>query len=151
MSEKNIEMINEYFDDELDKNQEMFLFAQLSKDEEALEYFKKLQILKSGLTREEFPERLDEKILTNVIHHKESFYFSKKNLFQFSFAVLLIIFAVTSFLFYSETVEYKSILNSTVEKVDRQEEVIDALLNTLPVVEVQGETPDLIIIEGKKI
>ncbi len=151
MKENHEELINKYFDEELDTNSEMFLLAQLSQDDEALEYFKKMQLLKTELPREEFPETLDEKILTNVIHLKESFYFSKKNLLQFSFAVLMIVFALTSFLFYSETIEYKSRLNSTVEKVDRQQKVIDALLNTLPVVEVEGETPDLIIIEGKKI
>ncbi|MCB9248205.1 MAG: hypothetical protein H6613_06520 [Ignavibacteriales bacterium] len=42
MSTENIkEIINQYFDNELTKSEEVILFTQLSQDENAREYFKK--------------------------------------------------------------------------------------------------------------
>ncbi len=58
-------LINEYFDDEMKKEEEVFLFTTLSQDEEAREYFKKMNLLKTSLdeVKEDFPLELRGKNL----------------------------------------------------------------------------------------
>ena len=63
-----IRMIDLYFDGELEKGKEPVMFTLLSQDGEAREYFKRSNALKAGIanTMEEFPSKLDEKILRSV-------------------------------------------------------------------------------------
>lgn len=150
-NEKNLDLVNKYFDRELDKNQEMFLFSQLSSDERAREYFKNHSLLSNGIkqTEEIFPMELDERILVEVNKTGNRF-LNKEIVYRFSFAVLIILFAISSFFFYSEKEEYKSRLNSMVEKVNDQNQLINVLFNTLPIVEVVSKAPNLIVIEGNR-
>jgi len=62
------EMINAYFDGELEKGQEPLLFTQLSLSSEAREHFKQLNKIKAAVDElfEEFPEELDERILRSI-------------------------------------------------------------------------------------
>ena len=64
-NEKIKELINRYFDNELDKSEEVFLFTQLSQEEEAREYFKHMIMLSENMknTFEDFPFELEEEIL----------------------------------------------------------------------------------------
>ncbi|MBI9073013.1 MAG: hypothetical protein JEY94_15535 [Melioribacteraceae bacterium] len=61
-------MINEYFDGELDKEKETLLFTRLSLDDEARDYFKDLNMIKTATeqTLEEFPFGLEERIMYSV-------------------------------------------------------------------------------------
>lgn len=66
-TEKVKEIINQYFDNELNKSEEIFLFTQLSQNEEARNYFKEMNLLNSVIKEgvEEFPQNLDEKYFQN--------------------------------------------------------------------------------------
>ena len=69
MSSENIfEMIDMYFDGELKKQEETFLFSELSGNIEAREYFKNSGILKTIVhsEKETFPEELEERILRSI-------------------------------------------------------------------------------------
>ena len=65
---KLLEVINSYFDGELEKGHEPLLFTQLSLNSEAREYFKQLNKIKAAIEEsvEDFPEELDERILRSV-------------------------------------------------------------------------------------
>ena len=60
--EKILEMINKYFDGELEKGEEMLLFTRLSSSDEGRKYFKQLNRIRSAVddSIEEFPEELEE-------------------------------------------------------------------------------------------
>ena len=83
--DKLIEMINLYFDGELEKSREPQLFSQLSANDEAREYFKKLNSLEAAISdsSEELPDDLDERILKSVASMKSSalISFSRQRLF----------------------------------------------------------------------
>ena len=78
-------LIDSYFDNELSKSEEVFLFSQLSKNIEAREYFKQLNILKTEMqnTIESFPIELEERILNSTASK-----FEIPNLFSFNFVIL---------------------------------------------------------------
>lgn len=129
-------MINKYFDGELDKSKEGMLFTYLAQDEECREYFKSMNLIKSSVeqTKEEFPNELEERILysvENIAERRNPFFFSK-NLFAvvtYSFAVVLIVISV---FFYNESRDYKDKFETTIQQVSRQNQIIQLMLNSLP-------------------
>ncbi len=69
MSEnKLLEMINLYFDGELEKSKEVNLFTLLASDQTARDYFKQLSVIRNAVDNdtEDFPAELEERILRSV-------------------------------------------------------------------------------------
>lgn len=148
-------MINNYFDGELAKGNEPILFTQLSLDEEAREYFKSLNSLKEIVQADaqNFPAQLEERILYSIeskIAEKSSFAFWKNPfaLVSYGFAVFLLII---SLFFYSESIEYKKELKTSLIQVNQQSHMINLLMNSLPSATVEGEVENEIIIENTRI
>ncbi len=74
MSDEKInELINRYFDNELDKSEEVFMFTQLSQLESARQYFKQMNVLSENMknTFEEFPTGLEEAILNSTLSQND--------------------------------------------------------------------------------
>ena len=146
-------MINKYFDGELDKSKEGVLFTFLAQDEECREYFKSMNLIKSSVeqTNEEFPNELEERILYSVenIAEKRNPFFLSKNLFAvvtYSFAVILI---VLSIIFYNESRDYKEKFETTIRQVNQQNQMIQLLLNNLPVATVTTSYENEVIVTPK--
>jgi len=61
-------MIQLYFDGELEKNKEPLLFTALSQDAEARDYFKSMDLLRNTVkeTEEEFPQELEKRIFYSL-------------------------------------------------------------------------------------
>jgi hypothetical protein len=137
-----ITMVDLYFDNELEKSKEPVMFIQLSQDYEAREYFKKMNALKTSVsdTMQEFPSRLDEKILKTIgaINEKRaSFFWNKKVFATISFAATVILLALTIF-FYSKSEEYKVQFVDLTREIKEQNDKLELLMNALPQVEVKG-------------
>ncbi len=143
MNRKELEtMIELYFDGELPKGNEPILFTSLSQDIEGREYFKKLNALKSSLvdTMEEFPGKLDEKILRAVgqLNEKEAITFINRKVFNavtYAFTAILLILTI---FFYSRSEDYKTQFADLTREVKQQNEKLELLMNALPTVEVTG-------------
>ena len=106
-------MINLYFDGELEKGKEPMLFSLLSQNEEARIYFKQVNSLKTNIsyTLEEVPFNLEKKILYTVgeKNSRQFFPIGKTNLFSFaSYAVTIILLVISIFLFI-QTRDYKRV------------------------------------------
>jgi hypothetical protein len=137
-----INMIDNYFDGELEKGKEPVMFSLLAADEEAREHFKKMNLLKTGVlqTMDEFPPLLDEKILRSVgsiqdIH--TSAFINKKVFSVITYSATIVLLILTIF-FYSKTEEYKVQFYDLTREVKNQNDKIELLMNTLPEVEVTG-------------
>ncbi|MCB0744907.1 MAG: hypothetical protein KDC67_13445 [Ignavibacteriae bacterium] len=151
MSTENIkEIINQYFDNELTKSEEVILFTQLSQDENAREYFKEMNLLKTVVDEslEEYPQKLDDKIYAklktepNIITPNKSY----KSVYNFiGLALGMILLALTLF-FYNETLQYKNKLELTYQQVYHQNQMIQVLFNSLPQAEVRGTLENTIIV-----
>jgi len=143
MNRKELEtMIDLYFDGELEKGKEPILFTLLAQDIEGREYFKKLNALKSSLTdtMEEFPSKLDEKILRSVgkLNERQTTTFINRKVFNavtYAFTAILLILTI---FFYSRSEDYKTQFADLTREVKQQNEKLELLMNALPTVEVTG-------------
>jgi hypothetical protein len=146
-------LINEYFDSELEKSQEVVLFSILSQNEEARDYFKKLNIIRTSLneSREEFPLELEERIFHSIENknQKKRSFFNLHNFFTVgSYAVAVILLIVSIFLF-NKINDYKKEMDNAVNIISAKSETIELLIrNTLPTTEVKANFPNEIIIKS---
>jgi hypothetical protein len=146
------EMINKYFDEELTKNQEIMLFSILSQDGEAIDYFKKMNLLRNTAekTKEEFPAALDEKILLSLSKkgNKKALIGGQRMLLFGSYALAVILLIISAFLFNSLN-NYRQEVDNAVNEVKAKTQMIDFILNnTLPAAEVRAVNANEIIIKA---
>jgi hypothetical protein len=142
MNDKLKTMVELYFDGELEKGKEPMLFSMLSQDEEARNYFKRLNAIKINIdyTLEEFPASLDEKILRTVensVKERKVGFINKKKFDVFVYASA-VVFMILSIFFYQKSEEHKIQFNDLTREVKEQNIKIDMLINSLPQIEVQG-------------
>lgn len=146
-------IINQYFDNELSKAEEVILFTQLSQDDEAREYFKNLNLLKTTTEQsiEKYPESLDEKIFSQLKREEVSVKktWNRSSMFTaFSYGFALILLAFSIF-FYTESLQYRNKLDVTNMQVKQQNQLIQVLYNTLPQAEVVEKVENEIIVTSQ--
>jgi len=147
-SDKIKELINRYFDNELDKNEEVFLFTQLSQEEGAREYFKQMNVLSENIknTFEEFPLGLEEDILNAAVNgrrNKNWFAFNIQSIIGYAFSVVLL---VVSLFIYTQSVEYKADIEMNIQQINHQNKMLEMMFHALPPTEVKAKfTNDIII------
>lgn len=139
-TEELINMIDLYFDNELEKGKEPTLFTALAVNEEAREYFKNVNTFKTNIpfTLEEFPPDLEKNILYTVANTKmkNNFSLPKSRIFYFASYAMTVILMVLSLILFLQTNIYKNNIETVNEKINQQSEVILLLMNSLPAVEV---------------
>jgi hypothetical protein len=154
MSTQELEnIINQYFDNELTKGEEVILFTQLSQNDEARDFFKEMNLLGTAAESivEEYPESLDEKIFTKISSEKKVFVPSvnKTKIFaavSYGFTIALL---ALSLFFYNESIQYRDKLELTYHQVNQQNQMIQVLFNSLPQAEVRANFTNEIIIKSK--
>lgn len=149
-SNKITELINLYFDGELDKGREAFLFTELSQSVEGREYFKQLSRIKTSIDEslEDFPEELDERILRSVSRTSEnkfSFFTGQRLFASVSYAVALILIVLSGYLFMKVST-YQEKVDNLSQQMNFQSKTIQMLFNSLPGVEVIGTLDNKIIV-----
>ena len=147
-----LKMCDEYFDGELIKNEESILFMSLSNNEEAKDYFKKQHILKN-ITREmqeEFPQELEEKILSKTITAVSRRFNWPKISPVFTYSVILILFFISLF-FFNQTNAYKEDIAKIHLDIQRQNRTIESLIYALPTAEIKDIKQKEIIVRSTKL
>lgn len=149
-SNKIIELINLYFDGELDKGREAFLFTELSQSPEGREYFKQLSRIKTSIDEslEDFPEELDERILRSVSRTSEnkfSFFTGQRLFASVSYAVAVLLIVLSGYLFMKVST-YQEKVDTLSQQMNFQTKTIQMLYNSLPVAEVTAEFSNKVII-----
>jgi hypothetical protein len=142
-TENLINLIDLYFDNELEKGKEALLFTQLGINEEAREYFKKMNKLNDAVagTMDEFPQKLEEKILYGISKQSrksENGFFTQKFFTAIAYSFSIVLLALSIF-FYSKSEEYKVQFVDLTREVKEQNQKINMLINALPQVDVQGQ------------
>lgn len=141
-------LINRYFDNELNKSDEVFLFSQLSTNDEARIYFKNLNMIKEGVhsTTEKVPDELEERILNSIITsdaEPKRFQFNIPSIVGYTFSVVLLI---ASIFIYSQSMEYKKDIELSIQQINQQNRMIEMLFHSLPETEVKTTfTNDIIV------
>jgi hypothetical protein len=150
---KLFELVNLYFDSELNKSEEASLFSNLASNQSARDYFKRLSIIRNTVddTIEEIPSELEERILRSVgsrSFRKVSF-FSNMNIFSaISYAAALILLFLSGYLFLKVT-SYQERVDNLSQQMMIQSKTIQMLYNSLPGIEVQASSENEIIIKPK--
>jgi len=144
-------MIDLYFDGELEKSKEPLLFTSLAQNTEARDYFKSMNLLKNTNeeTEKEFPEELEERIFhslkKNEIKPKHSFIKSPVAIISYSFLVILIILNIYLL---GRVGSYSEKLDAVETVVQKQNQVIELLYNSIPAAEVKAKWENEIVIKS---
>jgi hypothetical protein len=147
-------MIDLYFDGELEKNKEPILFTALAVEVDAREYFKNLHVLQALVSEsiESFPVELEENILASVkpVKTKSYNYLNFRNRVSHivSIAAAAILFLVCSLLFLDVN-DYKSQISAFTEQLKEQKETIEIIMNNnYPAVVVSPDSKNEIIVRA---
>lgn len=151
-NEETKKIIDLYFDNELEKNQEVFLFTLLSGNEEAREYFKHLNIIRNAVNEsaEDLPVSLEERIFNSIENKTVRQGIFRGNFFinAASLGIAALLLIISSFLFF-EVKEYRSRVETVSERMKIQEMTIDLILNnSLPPAEVRTKRANEIIVNA---
>jgi hypothetical protein len=135
LNENNYELINRYFDGELDKESEILLFTSLSVNEVERKYFKEMHILKTAAKEldVEYPDSLDFKVLHSIdsLDERRFTKIGGKLHLAISYTVAAVLLLVTLFLF-NEVKSYRQSFESISKEVIEQKQTIEMLYNSLP-------------------
>ena len=151
MDKKVYEMINLYFDGELEKNQEVNLFTLLASDQRARDYFKQFSILRNAVdnSSEVFPSELEERILRSVgskVSAKSGIFSNIKIFSSISYAAALILLFLSGYLFFKVS-NYQERVDDLSQQMIIQSQTIQMLYNSLPGVEVRATIDNPIIVK----
>ena len=148
--DKNKEMIGEYYDGELEKGSEAYVFTHLAECAECREYFKSLSIISSAVQKEEFPSGLEERIfgaINNKSQNKRS-HFLKRIFVPVSYAVTILLI-VLSVLLLNRITDYKDQIELVSRQVQAQNQTIELLFNSLPAAQVDAKIENPVIVKAK--
>jgi hypothetical protein len=152
MSENKIlEMINLYFDGELEKNKEVNLFTLLASDPTARDYFKQLSVIRNAVdnSAEDFPAELEERILRSVgfkVAAKTGIFSNIKIFSAISYAAALVLLFLSGYLFFKVS-NYQERVDNLSQQMMIQTKTIQILYNSIPGFEVIGTLDNKIIIK----
>ncbi len=148
---KLLEMINLYFDGELEKSKEVNLFTLLASDQTARDYFKQLSVIRNAVdnSAEDFPAELEERILRSVgskAAAKTGIFYNIKFFSAISYAAALVLLFLSGYLFFKVS-NYQERVDNLSQQMFIQSRTIQMLYNSLPGVEVIGTLDNKVIIK----
>ena len=149
--EKLMEKIHLYFDDELEKGEEVNLFSLLASDQSGRDYFRQLSLIRNAvdISTAELPSELEERILRSLVAKSSARIgiFSNNKIFSsISYAVTLILLFLSGYLFFKVS-SFQDRVDSLSGQIINQSKTIQMLYNSLPVVEVSATFDNEIIIK----
>ena len=150
-NKKTIELINLYFDGELEKSKEVNLFSFLASDQTARDYFKQLSVIRNAVdnSAEDLPAELEERILRSVgskTANKTGIFSNIKIFSTVSYAAALILLFLSGYLFFKVST-YQERVENLSRQMMFQTKTIQMLYNSLPGVEVRATYDNEIIIK----
>lgn len=148
---KTKEMINLYFDGELEKIKEVNLFSLLASDQTARDYFKQLILIRNAVDNdaEDFPAELEERILKSVgskAAAKTGIFSNIKIFTAISYAAVLVLLLLSAYLFIKVS-DYQEHIDQLSEQIMQKAKTIQILYNSLPGIEVQATYNNEIIVK----
>jgi hypothetical protein len=152
-NEKLFEMISLYFDGELTKSEEPTLFALLSSDQSARDYFKQLSLIKNVFDNdsENLSSELEERILRSIgtkVSVKPGIFSNIRIFSSISYAAAIILLVLSGYLFLKVS-NYQERVDNLSQQMMFQSRTIQMFYNSLPGVDVVGTIENKIVIKPK--
>lgn len=137
------ELINRYYENETNTEEENYLFSVLSNNDEAKKYFKGFLFLQNSkeLVENEVPYELDEKIKKNIDKSPpiKSYSNSLNSKRTYITATLSVVLLFLTILFYTEKENFKDEFINASKSNAKQERIIEALYQSLPSAVVESK------------
>ncbi|MCK6604412.1 MAG: hypothetical protein L6Q59_05895 [Ignavibacteriaceae bacterium] len=141
MDRKTEELIEKYFDNELTKAEEIFMFTAISADDEAREYFRKFNIYKTALAEDTaaFPDSLDSRILESLPLQQPAAFNRQtaNNPLRIVLYAASVVLLVLSLYLYGEISGYRQEMRVLTGQIKDQKETIDMLYNSYPTITIK--------------
>jgi hypothetical protein len=152
-NEKLFEMISLYFDGELTKSEEPTLFALLSSDQSARDYFKQLSLIKNVFDNDSdnLSSELEERILRSIgtkVSVKPGIFSNIRIFSSISYAAAIILLVLSGYLFLKVS-NYQERVDNLSQQMMFQSRTIQMFYNSLPGVDVVGTIENKIVIKPK--
>jgi hypothetical protein len=149
MDEKIFMMIDSYIDGELNRNDEDILFEQLALNPDVRDYLRKVNLVKNQtrLSSGGFPSSLERNILTSVRSRTTPRLSGGARLAGYISAGISIILLVISLFLLGQVSDYRNEIHSVLNRMETQNEMIQALYNSYPAAVVHAQYPNEIIIK----
>jgi hypothetical protein len=146
-------MISLYFDGELTKSEEPTLFALLSSDQSARDYFKQLSLIKNVFDNDSdnLSSELEERILRSIgtkVSVKPGIFSNIRIFSSISYAAAIILLVLSGYLFLKVS-NYQERVDNLSQQMMFQSRTIQMFYNSLPVVDVVGTIENKIVIKPK--
>ena len=151
MNENTLKMIDSYLDGELNRSDEDILFEQLAVNPEAREYLRKVNLVsnQTRLSAAEFPSSLEQNILSSVNKRSVSPFTPAARLTGYFAAGISIILLIVTLFLLSQVSDYRTEIKTVLNRVEKQDQMIEALYNSFPAAEVRAEYSNEIIVKPK--
>jgi hypothetical protein len=135
------QLINRFFDNELNKEEEIELFSLLAGSDEGREYFKKFNLLKQAVYNDmkAFPGSLDRKIKNGGVNapvHKDIHHFNAQIIYRLMPYAAAIVLLFLSIFYLRKADAYENQVAGLTREVSNQNMKIELLFHALPPVEV---------------
>ncbi|NUM70644.1 MAG: hypothetical protein HUU43_07335 [Ignavibacteriaceae bacterium] len=141
MDRKTEELIEKYFDNELTKAEEIFMFTAISADDEAREYFRKFNIYKTALAEDTaaFPDSLDSRILESLPLQQPAALSRQtaNNPVRIVLYAASVVLLVLSLYLYGEISGYRQEMRVLTGQIKDQKATIDMLYNSYPTITIK--------------
>lgn len=145
------ELINLYFDGELEKSEEVNLFTLLASDQSARDYFKQLSVIRNAVDNdlEDVPVEIEERILRSIgskTSARNGIFSNIKIFSAVAYAAALILLFLSGYLFFKVS-NYQERVENLSQQMIYQSKTIQMLYNSLPGVEVRATFDNEIIVK----
>ncbi|NOX66493.1 MAG: hypothetical protein GXO85_12090 [Chlorobi bacterium] len=139
MEDKIFEFMNRYFDDDLNREEEIYLFSRLSSNDQARDDFKAMNLLRESAksSMEDFTLELNNKAYTPKEQKEKkqlTFTFHVPTVIGYAFSIILLII---SLLTYNQSLEYKKDIKMKVQQINYQNKLLELMFNSFPQTEIR--------------
>lgn len=142
-------LIDSYIDGELNRKEEDILFEQLALNSDARDYFRRVNLIRNQTKSftEEFPSSLEKIIVSKVRRHTSFMHSYGSRITGYIVAGISVMLLIISLFLLSEISGYRDEINSAVSQMNKQNEIIEALYNSLPPTVIRATYSNEIIVK----
>ncbi len=151
MDENIFIMIDSYIDGELNRSDEDILFEQLAVNPDARDYLRKVNYVnsQSRMSSVEFAPSLERNILNHIDQRSVSRVTPAVKLTGYFAAGISVILLIVSLFLLGEVSDYRTEINTALNRMEEQNQMIEALYNSYPAAEVHARYSNEIIVKPK--
>lgn len=151
MDDKIFLMIDSYIDGELNRSDEDILFEQLAVNSDARDYLRKVNLVnnQTKLTVTEFPSELERNILSGITRKSVPGISGTARLTGYISAGISLILLIISLFLLEQVSDYRTEMNDAMNRMQKQNQMIEALYYSYPAAEVHARYSNEIIVKPK--